>query len=275
MMDRAASTAFRSSDTADSTHCGRARSMLGTGRDQPMMPVEQGRTIRARFAAPSRPRSPSRMARSAPSPVQMSSDDCSPEPGSPPGHTLEILLLTTMACRGPPSARRLRPTFTGAPGKALVVKSAVQASVGSSSRIKVRLMGRSTRVGSSTGSKVSFDLPMRKPCGRSPWVSRNCWCFTSELNSSSPSSTSSSTSGGSERASPSLFSAALVTSSITACRCSCPLSAGDSAGSLRGTTKAERRGTKGRLGRKDKEGCGEKARNKNAAPGVAARVFIF
>ena len=45
IMLRAASSALRLPDLADSTTVGTARSMAGTGNDQPMTPVEHGNTI--------------------------------------------------------------------------------------------------------------------------------------------------------------------------------------------------------------------------------------
>ena len=59
------------------------------------------------------------------------------EPTHPPAHTFEILLLTMIACKPPPFASRLRPTSTGAPGNAFLVKRAVHDSVGFSSVTRV------------------------------------------------------------------------------------------------------------------------------------------
>ena len=75
------------------------------------------------------------MPRSLPVSTQIASLSASP----PGAQTLEILLLTTIAPRAGP-ARRLRPTITGAPGKALRVNIAAKASVGSSRATSVTVM---------------------------------------------------------------------------------------------------------------------------------------
>jgi hypothetical protein len=93
--------------------CGRASIIGSTGRLQPMTPVEEGNTCRG-F-------SPSTRAVS----VQIRSAVSTPAGA----HTLEILLLMMIAPRSG-SCSRWRPTTTGAPGRALRVKTAAKSGVG-------------------------------------------------------------------------------------------------------------------------------------------------
>src|ERR1017187_6924686 len=100
------------------TAAGRARSIASTGRPQPMTPVELGRTEVA-----GTPR------RRAVSPQILSAAS------TPPGaHTFEILLLMMIAAI-PGSPSRLRPTVTGAPGKAFLVNTAAKSGLGLSRAI--------------------------------------------------------------------------------------------------------------------------------------------
>jgi hypothetical protein len=117
----------------------------------PMMPVELGMTD---WAPPGRLSALATAAQTA----SLSS--------TPPGaQTLEILLLMTIACTWGDSARRFRPTMTGAPGKEFDVNIAANLSVGLSSamRVMVILAGRS---GTSRGRNSSPWVPTRKPDGR-------------------------------------------------------------------------------------------------------------
>mmetsp|Transcript_82120 Transcript_82120/g.163560 ORF Transcript_82120/g.163560 Transcript_82120/m.163560 type:complete len:331 (-) Transcript_82120:27-1019(-) len=143
---------------------GRASSMRATGRRQPMTPVESGSTA----SAP-----PSSLSASA-APRHTSSLAATP---SPAAQTLEILLLTTRACKALPAARRCRPTLTGAPGKRFWVKVAAQLSVGWSSAMSVRFM-TAVAPSSSAGENVKPHTPTRKPSG-SCCVSSCCKCASS------------------------------------------------------------------------------------------------
>mmetsp|Transcript_38510 Transcript_38510/g.103230 ORF Transcript_38510/g.103230 Transcript_38510/m.103230 type:complete len:310 (-) Transcript_38510:215-1144(-) len=101
--------------TADSacklwTAAGTAAFISSTGRRQPMTPVEHGSTAPA---PPARPRASA----TAPHTASLAASP------SPPGQTLDTLLLTTIACRGFLSASRRRPTRTGQPGNALEVNT--------------------------------------------------------------------------------------------------------------------------------------------------------
>src|ERR1035438_1737475 len=106
--------------------------MESTGRPQPMTPVELGRTSACE--------NPSRRA--------VSAQIRSAAPTPPGAQTFEILLLTMMAARaGSPSL--LRPTTTGAPGKAFLVKTAAKSGDGLSSAIRVSVI--LAGLGASTG----------------------------------------------------------------------------------------------------------------------------
>mmetsp|Transcript_40050 Transcript_40050/g.87458 ORF Transcript_40050/g.87458 Transcript_40050/m.87458 type:complete len:238 (+) Transcript_40050:893-1606(+) len=159
----------------ESLAAGIAAIISATGSRQPMTPVEQGRT--AEFP----PSSPSALA----TPSQTSSLAATP---SPAGNTLEILLFTTTACSGFPSASLLRPTMTGAPGMAFLVKTAAQSSVGLSRQIRFRFMGRTFPV-ISAGENLRPAAPTRKPWGNIK--SASCW----ENSSSEPHSRVSCTPG--------------------------------------------------------------------------------
>mmetsp|Transcript_2842 Transcript_2842/g.4470 ORF Transcript_2842/g.4470 Transcript_2842/m.4470 type:complete len:251 (+) Transcript_2842:898-1650(+) len=129
------------------------------GRRQPMTPVLDGRTEDAPLGKLS-------AAATASHTISLSATP------SPPEHTLETLLLMTSACRGPPSANRLRPTLMGAPGNLFFVNTAAQLSVGSSNATTVALMGSAPIEGASTGTKVPLASPHLKPRGSPPCDSR-------------------------------------------------------------------------------------------------------
>ena len=122
-----------------------------------MTPVEQGRTSPGAM-----PRRPAAAAQT----VSLAS--------TPPGaQTLEILLLIRMA-PSLGSARRLRPTITGAPGKAFLVKTAAKSGVGASRAMSVSVIFEG--LGASLGTKSKRAVPTRKPCGRAAWaVSQARW----------------------------------------------------------------------------------------------------
>src|SRR5471030_1682375 len=102
------------------TAAGSAATIAPTGRLQPITPVEEGRTCEGERE---RSRAASAQTRSA--------------SATPSGaHTFEILLLMTIAPRAG-SFRRFLPTTTGAPGKALRVKTAAKSGVGRSSAMIV------------------------------------------------------------------------------------------------------------------------------------------
>ena len=136
---------------------GSAATISSTGSPQPITPVEQGSTSSA--FRPSSPPAATHRASLA---------------STPPGaQTLEILLLMRMAPSfGAP--KRRRPTITGAPGKALRVKSAAKSAVGSSSAINVSVMRAG--LGASLGIKSNRALPTRKPCGRAAKLESQARC---------------------------------------------------------------------------------------------------
>jgi hypothetical protein len=92
-------------------------------------------------------------------------------------HTFEILLLTTIAPRDG-SSRRRRPMMTGAPGKALRVKTAAKSGVGLSSAMRVRFMAAG--LGTSTGTNSKRVEPTRKPAGKMAWVESQARCASRE-----------------------------------------------------------------------------------------------
>ncbi len=119
---------------------GSASTIAFTGSRQPMTPVDEGSTSfaptpRSRAAAPA-----TSSAAATPSGAQ----------------TFEILLFTTQAAsRG--SARRARPTITGAPGKAFRVNFAANDGVGSSAAMTTRFIRAG--LGTSTGTNSSRVRP--------------------------------------------------------------------------------------------------------------------
>src|SRR6185436_5157815 len=136
---------------------GTAPSMASTGRRQPMTPVELGSTWRGSSFRPSATPAQIRSAMATPSGAQ----------------TLEILLLTVTAPRlGSP--RRWRPTSTGAPGKALRVKTAAKSVVGRSSASNVRVMRAG--LATSKGVKANEVVATRKPAGSGACVASQARC---------------------------------------------------------------------------------------------------
>ena len=131
---------------------GRALIISSTGSRQPITPVDIGR-----MAVPPA---------SKPSAAAAAAHTCSDASTPPAAHTFDILLFTTTACSGAPAASRARPTFTGAPGKRLRVKTAAYSVVGSSSAITVRFIVALAEASSSAGEKVKPEVPTRKPRGR-------------------------------------------------------------------------------------------------------------
>src|ERR1017187_8187212 len=159
MMDRAASRRLRWPTEVDAV--GTAANVASMGRRQPMTPVELGKIWLA--AMPSALATPAHRRGAVVTPSG--------------AHTFEILLLTTMAPRDG-SSRRRRPTMTGAPGKALRVKTAAKSAVGLSSTMRVRFMAAG--LGTSTGTNSKRAVPTRKPAGRMAWVESQAWCASRE-----------------------------------------------------------------------------------------------
>ena len=92
---------------------------------------------------------------------------------------MEILLLTMMALRvGSPS--RWRPTITGAPGKALRVKTAAKFGVGRSSAMRVSVIFAG--LGASRGVKSNRAVPTRKPAGSAACAASHAWWASREAN---------------------------------------------------------------------------------------------
>mmetsp|Transcript_9707 Transcript_9707/g.21043 ORF Transcript_9707/g.21043 Transcript_9707/m.21043 type:complete len:302 (-) Transcript_9707:487-1392(-) len=89
------------------------------GKRHPITPVDEGRT---ELAPPGRFKFL----------ATTSQTDSAAATPSPPGQTLETLLLITSAWSGWPPERRVLPTLTGHPGNLLLVKTAAQLSVGPS-----------------------------------------------------------------------------------------------------------------------------------------------
>ena len=145
------------------TAAGSAPTMSLTGRRQPITPVLLGSTSPL-------PAMPSAFAVAS----QMASLSASPSTPSPPGHTLLILLFTTIACTAF-SSRRRRTTFTGAPGKRFAVVTAPNASVGSSSAMMVTFIV-ALIVGASTGQNWNPQVPIRNPSGKASMLERYAWC---------------------------------------------------------------------------------------------------
>mmetsp|Transcript_5841 Transcript_5841/g.10108 ORF Transcript_5841/g.10108 Transcript_5841/m.10108 type:complete len:326 (+) Transcript_5841:392-1369(+) len=134
----------------ESFRAGRFATMSATGNRHPMTPVELGRTA---WAPPAKPKV-SAMA------AQTASESATP---FPPGQTLDILLLTTIAWSFS-SLRRSRPTRTGDPGNLFLVKQAAKASVGSSRTMAVSFIFALLE-GSSTGRNSNPVTPIWKPSG--------------------------------------------------------------------------------------------------------------
>ena len=120
--------------------------IASTGSPQPMTPVELGST---EAGATPRSRAASAQIRS--------------EAAAPPGaQTFEILLFTmTAESAGSPSLAR--PTMTGAPGNAFLVKTAAKSGDGRSSAIRVSVI--LAGFGASAGVKSNRAVPTRKPAG--------------------------------------------------------------------------------------------------------------
>ncbi len=145
------------------TAAGREPMIASTGRPQPMTPVEHGRT--APGGTP-RSRAASAHTRSA--------------AATPPGaHTFEILLLMTIAASDG-SASLPRPTMTGAPGKAFLVKTAAKSGVGLSSAMSVSVI--LAGLGASAGVKSKRETPTRNPPGNGDCVASHARCEARSAN---------------------------------------------------------------------------------------------
>lgn len=101
---------------------------------------------------------------------------------TPPGaQTLEILLFTMIAPSAGDSASRLRPTMTGAPGKAFLVNIAANpapAASGWSSAMSVSAIFAG--LGASTGVKSKRAVPTRNPRGSAAWEASHARCSARE-----------------------------------------------------------------------------------------------
>mmetsp|Transcript_11741 Transcript_11741/g.11808 ORF Transcript_11741/g.11808 Transcript_11741/m.11808 type:complete len:228 (-) Transcript_11741:199-882(-) len=132
---------------------GTAFLMASIGSLQPIIPVELGKTKDfedkpASFATCSHIKS---LSPAPPSPM-------------PPGHTLDILLFTTIACNFSLFLRRSFPTIIGPPGKRFDVNIAANEEDGLSVIIRVRFIGKV--LSTSTGLNWNLVVPTEKPPGR-------------------------------------------------------------------------------------------------------------
>ena len=149
---------------------GSASTICATGSPHPMTPVEHGSTDSAPPGSSSAAAAAAHTASDAPTP-------------SPAAHTLEILLLTTIACSAGDSASRFRPTVIGEPQSALLVKQAAKCSEGASSTIIVRFMVDG--IGASSGTKLKPPVATRKPAGSADSETSHDSYSASELKASS------------------------------------------------------------------------------------------
>ena len=146
---------------SEATACGSAAMIWSAGNRQPITPVELGNTS-VGFS----PRAAAAAAQSF------------SEVSTPPGaHTLEILLLTMIAPSFG-SARRLRPTITGAPGKAFFVNIAAKSAVGLSSAMRVTVIFAG--FGTSMGVKSKREAPTRNPRGSAALAASHARCSARE-----------------------------------------------------------------------------------------------
>mmetsp|Transcript_23991 Transcript_23991/g.78202 ORF Transcript_23991/g.78202 Transcript_23991/m.78202 type:complete len:420 (+) Transcript_23991:752-2011(+) len=150
MMARAAGSML--SRCSSAAAAGTASAISPTGSRQPITPVEAGSTDEAPPGSESASAAAAQTASESPTP-------------SLPEHTFEILLLTTMACRSPPAASRFRPTVTGAPQKAFLVKTAAQLLEGASATMSVRFIVARVPSAASAGEKRKPAVPTWKPDG--------------------------------------------------------------------------------------------------------------
>ena len=99
---------------------------------------------------------------------------------TPPGaHTFEILLLM-MTAAIEASASRERPTTTGAPGNAFLVKTAAKACDGLSSAIRVSVI--LAGFGASAGVKSNRADPTRNPAGSAECAASQARCDARSVN---------------------------------------------------------------------------------------------
>mmetsp|Transcript_5518 Transcript_5518/g.22891 ORF Transcript_5518/g.22891 Transcript_5518/m.22891 type:complete len:401 (-) Transcript_5518:240-1442(-) len=150
------------SSSLPASSAAKASTMASAGRRQPMTPVEDGR--KAPSAAGLRsPRSTAHRAAASATRVASAS------PAAPVPTLLTLLLTTTPRTFGTSSSSwwcsRRRPTRTGAPASAFVVKTPATEAVGASSNAMSATFMLAAVAGSSTGEKVRLRRCAPKPAG--------------------------------------------------------------------------------------------------------------